>query len=109
MDYLPLLRIYKSSDYFVHLAWLDHCPNVVVDARSAGCQIICSSTGGTKEIAGKNATVILEDEWDFLPTELYNPPVINFNKIQKNTYDTNCDMKHVADRYLNFINRTIRL
>ena len=105
MDYLPLLRIYKSSDYFIHLAWLDHCPNVVVDARSAGCQIICSSTGGTKEIAGKNATVILEDEWDFLPTELYNPPAINFNKRQKNTYDTDCNMKNVADKYLDFMKR----
>ena len=43
-----LLTLFKISKYFIHLAYLDHCPNVVIDARASGCQIICSSAGFCK-------------------------------------------------------------
>jgi len=109
LDYLSLLRVYKSSDYFVHLAWLDHCPNVVVDARACGCNIICSSSGGTKEIAGKDATVVLEEEWDFSPVALYKPPRIDFSNKVKNSYESEYNMKEVGQKYLDFIDGTINL
>ena len=38
-----LLSLYKRSKYFIHLAWLDHCPNVVVDARASGLIVIGST------------------------------------------------------------------
>ena len=46
--YCKIYKMYKASTHFVHLAWLDHCPNVVVDARASGCKIVCSSAGGTR-------------------------------------------------------------
>jgi len=99
-----LTALYKRADYFIHLAWLDHCPNVVVDARTSGCQIICSSAGGTKEIAGPDAIVIEEDEWDFEPVKLYEPPAMDFSKKIKNNYDNDYDMRKVAKKYEDFIN-----
>lgn len=98
-----LISLYKRSKYFLHLAWLDHCPNVVVDARAAGCKIICSSAGGTREIAGKNAVVIEEAEWDFEPVKLYEPPEINFTKKIKNNYESCYDMNEVSKKYLQFM------
>ena len=78
-----LISLYKSSSRFIHLALLDHCPNVVVDAAASGCEIICSSAGGTKEINAKNITIVKDIEWDFSPIDLYNPPKLNFeNKIK---------------------------
>lgn len=106
-----LYALYKRSDYFVHLAWLDHCPNVVVDARGAGCQIICSSAGGTKEIAGEDAIVVQEEEWDFTPVALYDPPKLNFeDKLFKNPFNKayNIDISDVADRYLRFIKLNVK-
>jgi len=100
---LQLISLYKRSKYFIHLAWLDHCPNVVVDARASGCQIICSSAGGTKEIAGSNAIIIEEDEWDFEPVELYNPPTLDFSKKIKNEWNIDYNMKSVAKKYKNFL------
>lgn len=99
-----LYSIYKSSKYFLHLAWLDHCPNVVCDARGCGCQIICSSSGGTQEIAGDDAIIIEEDEWDFKPVKLYNPPALDFSRkiINKNSLSSN-DMSHVAKLYTDFM------
>jgi glycosyltransferase involved in cell wall biosynthesis len=98
-----LISLYKRSDNFIHLAWLDHCPNVVVDARASGCRIICSSSGGTKEIAGSNAVVIEEDEWDFQPVELYNPPKLNFSRRIKNNFESDLCMKTVSNRYEKFL------
>tara|TARA_Y100000310_G_scaffold321283_2_gene378701 strand:+ start:1460 stop:2386 length:927 start_codon:yes stop_codon:yes gene_type:complete len=83
LDRNMLVGLGKSCSTFIHLAYLDHCPNVVVDARAAGCKIVCSSTGGTSEIAGIDAVVIEEDEWDFSPVDLYNPPPMNFSNVLK--------------------------
>ena len=105
---LPLISLYKRSKYFIHLAWLDHCPNVVVDARASGCQVICSSAGGTKEIAGEDATVIQEDEWNFEPVKLYEPPIMDFTKKNKNDHNNEYDMKKVAKKYENFLISTKR-
>ena len=99
LNYQQLISLYKRSSTLVHLAYLDHCPNVVVDARAAECQIVCASSGGTKEIAGEHAQVILEEEWDHRPIELYNPPTLNFSKCLKNSFDSILDIKKVADEY----------
>ena len=102
-----LISLYKRSDNFIHLAWLDHCPNVVVDARASGCRIICSSSGGTKEVAGSDAIVIEEEEWDFQPVELYKPPKLNFSRQIKNKFESEYDMEVVAARYKNFLEEVI--
>ena len=78
LDYSNLLSLYKRSTTFVHLAYLDHCPNVVVDAQACGCKIICSKSGGTNEIVS-NGIVIVEKPWDFAPIKLYQPPKLDFN------------------------------
>ena len=97
-----LIALYKRSKYFLHLAWLDHCPNVVVDARASGCKIICSSAGGTREIAGTGATVIKEEEWDMKPVELYKPPKMNFDKVIDNGLNSCYNMELVVDKYESF-------
>jgi len=97
-----LISLYKRSKYFVHLAYLDHCPNVVVDASACGCHVICSSSGGTKEIAG-DATVIEEDVWDLKPIKLYEPPKMDFTRKIKNKLRNNIDMNYVAAQYEKFL------
>jgi glycosyltransferase involved in cell wall biosynthesis len=98
LDYMSLLSLYKRSSTFIHLAYLDHCPNVVVDAQAAGCRIICSSTGGTSEIV-ESGTIVIEEEWDFKPCKLYNPPKLEFKKFKhfsmaKNRNIINCSKKY---------------
>ena len=107
LSYRKLLSLYKRSKFFIHLAWLDHCPNVVVDARASGCQIICSSAGGTKEIAGPSAIVVKEPEWDFKPTQLYKPPKLNFLNKTKNKFETCYDINNVAAKYQQFFEISI--
>ena len=98
-----LLSLYKRSKFFIHLAWLDHCPNVVVDASASGCHIVCSSSGGTREIAGLNSTIVEEAEWDFRPTRLYNPPKMDVTKKFNNTKEICYDMEIVTKKYIKFM------
>lgn len=102
-----LMALYKRSKYFLHLAWLDHCPNVVVDARASGSRIVCSSTGGTKEIAGQDAIVIEEEEWDMEPVDLYRPPEMNFNKVVDNCYSSGYNMNTIVLEYSDFMKRLV--
>ena len=99
IDVPKLISLYKRSDYLLHLAWLDHCPNVVVDARACGCQIICSSAGGTLEISGLDAIIIEEEDWDFSPIDLYNPPKLDFSKKIQNNFNIDLNMEKIALKY----------
>lgn len=102
-----LVSLYKRSKYFIHLAWLDHCPNVVVDARASGCRVICSSSGGTKEIAGPDSIVIQEEDWDFCPIRLYHPPKMNFEKKLVNNSNIDDNMLVVNKKYQSFLQKTL--
>ena len=93
------ISIYKRSKKFIHLAFLDHCPNVVVDARASGCDIVVSSSGGTREIAGNNATVLQDIEWDFRPLDLYSPPKLDPKVSFLNKIESNIDIKFTASKY----------
>lgn len=94
------ISLYKRSKVFIHLAFLDHCPNVVVDARASGCEIIISSSGGTKEIAGLDAVVVEDLNWDLKPLDLYTPPELNYLNARKNEIDSNVDIVNVSQNYI---------
>lgn len=100
LDWFNLISLYKSSDYFIHLAFLDHCPNVVVDARASGCHIVCASSGGTHEIAGKKSTIVQDLEWDYSPIKLYEPPKLDMNKVIVKETINEIDIKNVAKKYI---------
>jgi len=107
IDMQNLYALYKRSKYFIHLARYDSCPNVVVDARAAGCQVICSSIAGTKEVAGTDAIVIYEEPWDYSPASTTNLPEISFDKTIENSYNTNIDMVDVSKKYEEFLKETL--
>jgi len=105
LNWHQMISCMKASSKFLHLAWLDHCPNVVVDARASGCKIICSSSGGTKEIAGLGDTIILEEEWNFEPTQLYSPPKMNFEKSSVKESEISININDVSKKYENALLR----
>jgi hypothetical protein len=79
----------------------------VVDARAAGCKIICSDSGGTKEIAGTGATLLQEDHWNLEPTKLYVPPKIDFSKKTSNVIDSTIDIYEISKKYISAFSKTI--
>ena len=96
-----LISLYHRSSTFVHLAYLDHCPNVVIDAQAAGCKIICSSTGGTHEVVD-NGIMILEEAWDMKPCALYKPPNMDFSKTKEITINSDFRDKNTNKKVTRF-------
>lgn len=103
-----LYSLYKASRYFIHLGWLDCCPNVVVDALACGAQIICTTSGGTKEVAGESAIIIEEEEWDFKPLDLYNPPKLDFTNKTSTTYKFDYRIQNVTEKYVTYMQEFLK-
>jgi glycosyltransferase involved in cell wall biosynthesis len=98
------LQVFYASDWMIHLAWLDHCPNVVVEALSQNCPVICSSSGGTKEIVRGSGIVVPEaEEYDYRLTDYTTPPALDLTNItlpSKIEVDhRHLDIELVADKY----------
>jgi glycosyltransferase involved in cell wall biosynthesis len=100
LNWTSLIALCKKATTFIHLAYLDHCPNVVVDAQAAGCKVVCSSTGGTPEII-ENGIIVHEEAWDFKPCRLYEPPVLKFNNIVEVTDPKDRNIVNCSERYYN--------
>jgi len=108
LSWPQLISCMKASKFFVHLSWLDHCPNVVIDARAAGCKIFCSSEGGTKEVAGLDASVVKEGTWKMMPTCLYEPPPISeFLLTQNQSFQPSINIRDVALKYESVLRKLV--
>jgi len=78
LDHSLCLQVFASADAMIHLAYLDHCPNTVVESISQNCPVVCSSSGGTKEIVRSNGIVIDEaNQYDFSVHDYTKPPIID--------------------------------
>ena len=108
----------RGGDAFIHLAWLDHCPNSVVEALACGLPVLCSHNGGTKEIVRSNGIVLkCEEDYEFKKVPLYKPPkcdkiivaegiedILNWNKPIEVNY---LRMEHIAKKYMDFTVRVL--
>ncbi len=66
----------RGADAFVHLSWVDCCPNVVVEALACGLPVLCSHNGGTKELVGDSGIVLeLEETYNLQKIALFKPPM----------------------------------
>jgi len=108
---------YQYADWMIHLAYLDHCPNVVVEALSSNVPVICSSEGGTKEIVMNRGCIIEEEKYNFDLCDYTDPPAMSFNdmhfnKIQQGINIIPADIQdlnieHVTRQYIEFFNKVI--
>ncbi len=106
------LEIYKASDWMIHLAWLDHCPNVVVEAISQDCPVICTESGGTSEIVKNNGIVIPEkNHYNYELCDYDSPPEIDipkFDRFQKIKIKKEyLSIKKVSENYIKLFENLI--
>lgn len=107
LNWHQLVSCMKRSKYFLHLSFLDHCPNVVVDAKASGCICIVSSSGGTKELCSNSDIIIKDLQWDFSPIKLYNPPQLSFDTIENKSNNLDYNIKSSFNEYYKVINNII--
>jgi len=76
------LEIFSASNWMLHTAWLDHCPNTVVEALSQRTPVICSEHGGTKELVQGYGIVLKENsKYNFELADYDNPPILDVTQI----------------------------
>lgn len=106
------LSIYKSSDYFIHLAWMDHCPNVVVEALACGTPVICSNSGGTKEIV-RDSGLIIKEKYDF-NYELFDfdkpwdMDIKDFKLSNIKVSNSHLDISKIAEKYIDVFEKVLQ-
>lgn len=72
------LETFSTCNWMIHLAWLDHCPNVVVEALSQGTPVICTDAGGTKELVGGYGIVMKDEPYGFELADYDSPPALEY-------------------------------
>lgn len=105
------LEIFSASNWMLHTAWLDHCPNTVVEALSQGTPVICSEQGGTKELVQGFGLVLKENqEYNFELADYDNPPKFDVTQISEKlpnkselTPSFDISMERTLNDYLNFL------
>ena len=103
LQHSQCLEIFATADWMIHTAWLDHCPNVVVESLSQNCPVICASEGGTKEIVGSNGIVIQGVPYNFELTDYDKPPRLDLDNFVLpyiiEVDSSHLDIEHVIDKY----------
>jgi len=98
------LSIYKAADYLIHLAYMDHCPNVVIEALACNLPVICADSGGTKEIVKDSGIIIPENrEYNFELFDFDEPwdiDLFNFKLKDISVDSSHLHIEDVAQQYL---------
>lgn len=104
------MQVLAAANWMLHLAWLDHCPNVVVEALAQGTPVLCSESGGTKELVGDFGVILRERQsYDFSLVDYDNPPSIDVEQVlrlpNKDALGSHADIDIVSttQRYIKFI------
>lgn len=106
------LEIYSIADWMIHLAYLDHSPNTVVEALSQGCPVICSDDGGTKELVKDNGFILSEHKkYEFQLLDYDNPPSIDVGQVtflpNVTVDNSHLNIVEVAKQYVQVFNHVV--
>jgi glycosyltransferase involved in cell wall biosynthesis len=119
VDQARLPAYYNSADAMVHIAWLDWCPNVVLEALCCGLPVLCNRNGGTHEVVDHGLFVHSEAEYDPASGDqvtLYNPPKANMlpsaieevlRKPKRTEIPDHLYIDSVCKKYLDVFNRLL--
>jgi len=109
------MQVFAAASWMIHLAWADHCPNVVVEALSQGTPVVCSEVGGTKELIGEYGIVLKDQPYNYELCDYDNPPSIDIDQIEdlpdRKELDygsiPNIDIEHCAKNYIDIFHKVI--
>ena len=105
-----------ACEGYVHLAYIDWCPNSVVEAIVAGRPVLFADSGGTGEIVKNNGIRITDKKWNFSAINHYNPPALDLNEVAVGYNDllniepfkrTDLYISNIAKKYKDFFEEVV--
>lgn len=112
-----IFNITVGCSGIVHLAFLDCCPNSVVEGLVAGKNVLHTNSGGTHELVGPSGVCIEDGPFSFRMIDLYSPPALSMpaivdgmKKIVQMPAVVREDLfiDNVADQYIAFMRKFLR-
>ncbi len=115
-----LTELYSICDIMVNIVYADACPNNVVEALCAGCWVLSSNSGGTKELVreGENGNILplYDKPYSYGLVDLSKPIKINrepligaFKRLYKrHSVNAYLDINSIADKYISFFNEILK-
>lgn len=108
---------YKSSDFMLHLCFIDSFPNAVVEGVACGLPVLCTNLGGTSEIVKNYGIVMHCDSFSYksipkinddLDPEMVAIGINKLFKLKKNpSYIERLDINTIVDKYINFLESVV--
>ena len=107
-----LSSIYNAADLLLLPSRHENFGNVVVEALSQGCPVICTDMGGTKEIVKENGIIIPENKkYNFELTDYDKPYDLNIDTaaltLDKKDVIFNLNIANVAESYIEVFNENL--
>jgi len=107
-----------SCEFTVHLAYVDWCPNSVIESIIAKKNVLHTDSGGTRLIVKSNGVCIPETKpWQFDIIKLYNPPPLDPDSLAAAYNDMleldevgqrdDLNIDNIADKYLQFFRKIL--
>ncbi len=100
------ISIYKRCEYMIHLGFLDHFANVLVESLASGCPVIHTDSGGTPEVVQNNGIIIPEKQkYDYSLINYDEPWELNYSDFSLPNKKINVsniehlNIKQIADQY----------
>ena len=78
-----LNSVIKGCEFVVHLAYMDCCPNSVVESLVCGKNVLYADSGGMKELVGGSGYGVNDHPFAYKLIELYNPPALALDQVVK--------------------------
>jgi glycosyltransferase involved in cell wall biosynthesis len=106
------LEIFSVTDWMIHLAYGDHSPNVILQALSQGCPVICSEVGGSCELVMENGVTLKDAAYNYELFDYDAPPPIDITQLThlpKITVDAPyIRMEEVAKQYIEVLQSVLQ-
>ena len=107
----------KKANVLIHPTYLDASPNSVAEALCAGCRVICTDQGGTKEMVLDNGMVIKDKPWNGKPINLDRPPKLDRTRLAeaivmesvagRKVDASHLDINELAKKYVKFFEEVL--
>lgn len=107
----------RGCEYVVHLAFIDWCPNSVVESIVCRKNVLHTTSGGTKYVVKDNGICIKDEKWNFKPIELYKPPKLNKDELSKGYHSmldlpapdpSYLDINIIASKYIDYCRKIVK-
>ncbi len=115
------ISVMKACNYQIHLAFIDICPNIVLEGLGCGLNVLCTNLGGTPELVGNNGIILNVDKFwktkylkkliedlDNLKSKIVAEGIHNLLKIKRKPDVSKFDINLIANKYMKNIKKKLK-